>query len=98
MFRIRRSRIPAWNAPLRVERPFVIGTFANGLRKNTGKCAFSPPAGKPGYLMSDITPSAPLNIAVLVSGQGRGTNLQALLDACAAGQVRGRIAVVIGTR
>ncbi|HLV79099.1 MAG TPA: phosphoribosylglycinamide formyltransferase, partial [Chthonomonadaceae bacterium] len=39
-----------------------------------------------------------LAIAVLVSGQGRGTNLQALLDACASGQIAGRIAVVIGTR
>lgn len=43
-------------------------------------------------------PHAPLNIAVLVSGQGRGSNLQALLDGCASGQIAGKIAVVIGTR
>ncbi len=40
----------------------------------------------------------PLQIAVLVSGHGRGTNLGALLDACASGQIAGHIAVVIGTR
>ncbi|HZP81410.1 MAG TPA: phosphoribosylglycinamide formyltransferase [Chthonomonadaceae bacterium] len=42
--------------------------------------------------------AAPLQIAVLVSGKGRGTNLGALLAACASGQIPGRIAVVIGTR
>ena len=41
---------------------------------------------------------ANLAIAVVVSGQGRGSNLQALLDACICGQIAGRIAVVIGTR
>jgi formyltetrahydrofolate-dependent phosphoribosylglycinamide formyltransferase len=41
---------------------------------------------------------ANLAIAVLVSGQGRGSNLQALLDGCACGQIAGRIAVVIGAR
>lgn len=40
----------------------------------------------------------PLQIATLVSGKGRGTNLGALLAACASGQIPGRIAVVIGTR
>ncbi|HZT42545.1 MAG TPA: phosphoribosylglycinamide formyltransferase [Chthonomonadaceae bacterium] len=39
-----------------------------------------------------------LAIAVLVSGQGRGSNLQALLEGCASGQIAGQIAVVIGTR
>ena len=39
-----------------------------------------------------------IRIAVLVSGQGRGTNLQAIIDACEAGMVDGRIAVVIGVR
>jgi phosphoribosylglycinamide formyltransferase-1 len=39
-----------------------------------------------------------LNIGVMVSGQGRGTNLQAILDACASGEIPGRVAVVIGTR
>jgi phosphoribosylglycinamide formyltransferase-1 len=43
-------------------------------------------------------PSTLLSIAVLVSGQGRGSNLGALLDACASGQIAGRISVVIGTR
>src|SRR5579871_6891422 len=40
----------------------------------------------------------PLRIAVLFSGPSRGSNLQALLDACAAGQIAGRIILVIGTR
>ena len=39
-----------------------------------------------------------LRIAVLVSGHGRGSNLQAILDACACGQIRGAVDVVIGTR
>ncbi|HXG24901.1 MAG TPA: phosphoribosylglycinamide formyltransferase [Chthonomonadales bacterium] len=39
-----------------------------------------------------------LRIAVLVSGHGRGSNLQAILDACASGEIPGRVAVVIGTR
>lgn len=34
----------------------------------------------------------------MVSGQGRGTNLQAILDACASGEIPGRVVVVIGTR
>ncbi|MDO8683487.1 MAG: phosphoribosylglycinamide formyltransferase [Armatimonadota bacterium] len=40
----------------------------------------------------------PINIAVLVSGQGRGTNLQAILDACANGRINGKVAVVIGVK
>ena len=39
-----------------------------------------------------------LAIAALVSGQGRGTNVQALLDACASGEIPAHMAVVIGTR
>ncbi len=42
--------------------------------------------------------AAPLALAILVSGTGRGTNLQNLLDACAQGLIAGRVAVVIGTR
>jgi phosphoribosylglycinamide formyltransferase 1 len=38
----------------------------------------------------------PIKIAVMVSGQGRGTNLQAILDACANGRITGKVAVVIG--
>jgi len=38
----------------------------------------------------------PIRIAVMVSGQGRGTNLQAILDACANGRITGKVAVVIG--
>ncbi|MGC8667334.1 MAG: phosphoribosylglycinamide formyltransferase [Chthonomonadales bacterium] len=39
-----------------------------------------------------------LRIAVLVSGHGRGSNLQAILDACACGKIRGSVEIVIGTR
>ncbi len=42
--------------------------------------------------------SVGLQIGVLVSGHGRGTNLQAILDACASGEVPGRVALVVGTR
>ena len=39
-----------------------------------------------------------LPIAALVSGAGRGSNLAALMAACDAGQIPGRLARVIGTR
>lgn len=48
--------------------------------------------------LSGIEARPPLPIAVLVSGMGRGSNLAALLEACASGQISGRIALVIGTR
>lgn len=44
----------------------------------------------------EVKPS--LRIAVMVSGHGRGTNLQAIIDACASGEIPGRVVVVIGTR
>jgi phosphoribosylglycinamide formyltransferase-1 len=40
----------------------------------------------------------PINIAVLVSGHGRGSNMQAIIDACADGRITGRVAVVIGVK
>jgi phosphoribosylglycinamide formyltransferase 1 len=39
----------------------------------------------------------PTRIAVLVSGRGRGTNLQAILDACHSGQIHGAVALVVST-
>ncbi|MBW3622682.1 MAG: phosphoribosylglycinamide formyltransferase [Armatimonadetes bacterium] len=39
----------------------------------------------------------PLRIGALLSGKGRGTNLQALIDSCAEGRISGEIAVVIST-
>ena len=47
--------------------------------------------------MNNVAPS-PLAIAAMVSGQGRGTNVQSLLDACASGEIPARMGVVIGTR
>jgi len=38
------------------------------------------------------------NIAVLVSGHGRGTNLQAIIDACEDGRISGKVGLVIGVR
>ncbi len=37
-------------------------------------------------------------IAVLVSGQGRGSNMQAIIDACASGKIDGEVALVLGVR
>lgn len=37
-----------------------------------------------------------INIAVMVSGQGRGSNMQAIVDACKSGKINGRVALVIG--
>ena len=39
-----------------------------------------------------------INIAVMVSGHGRGSNMQAIIDACGDGRIDGQVAVVIGTR
>lgn len=41
---------------------------------------------------------APLSIAAMVSGQGRGSNLAALIEGCASNNIGCRVAVVIGTR
>lgn len=48
--------------------------------------------------MSEGEASLPLRIAALVSGQGRGSNLGALLDACDSGAIPGRVVRVIGAR
>ena len=40
----------------------------------------------------------PIAIAAMVSGQGRGSNLNALIEACSAGEFAGQFQVVIGTR
>ena len=40
----------------------------------------------------------PISIAVMVSGHGRGSNLQAIVDACGDGLVNGRVSVVIGVK
>lgn len=38
----------------------------------------------------------PTRIAVLVSGQGRGSNMQAIVDACRSGKIDGDVALVVG--
>jgi phosphoribosylglycinamide formyltransferase 1 len=38
----------------------------------------------------------PIRIAVLVSGQGRGSNMQAIVDACRSGKVNGEVGLVVG--
>lgn len=38
----------------------------------------------------------PTGIAVLVSGKGRGSNMQAIIDACRSGRVNGEVALVLG--
>lgn len=48
--------------------------------------------------MSENVSPPPLKIAAMVSGQGRGSNLGALLAACESGEIAGRFTVVIGTR
>lgn len=39
---------------------------------------------------------APIKIAVMVSGQGRGSNMQAIIDACVCGKINGSVDLVIG--
>ena len=45
-----------------------------------------------------ITKTAPLSIAAMVSGQGRGSNVAALINACAQDDIGCRVGIVIGTR
>ncbi|MGB9587207.1 MAG: phosphoribosylglycinamide formyltransferase, partial [Armatimonadota bacterium] len=39
-----------------------------------------------------------INIAVMVSSHGRGSNMQAIINACRDGSINGEVGVVIGTR
>lgn len=39
-----------------------------------------------------------INIAIMVSGHGRGSNMQAIIDGCNSGTIDGDVVVVIGTR
>lgn len=40
----------------------------------------------------------PIKIAVMVSGAGRGSNMQTLIEGCANGHINGSVVVVIGTK
>jgi len=48
--------------------------------------------------MTENVSAPPLKIAAMVSGQGRGSNLGALLAGCESGEIAGKFAVVIGTK
>ena len=37
-----------------------------------------------------------IRIAVLISGQGRGSNMQAIIDGCKSGKINGEVALVVG--
>ena len=39
----------------------------------------------------------PIRVLILVGGHGRGSNMQAIIDACQSGQIHGRVAGVIGS-
>ena len=39
-----------------------------------------------------------IRIAVMVSGQGRGSNMQAIIDACKSGKISGEVALVVGVK
>ncbi|WP_075165119.1 phosphoribosylglycinamide formyltransferase [Chthonomonas calidirosea] len=45
-----------------------------------------------------LEPLGEAQIAVFVSGEARGSNMQALLDACMEQRIKGEVRVVIGTR
>jgi len=40
----------------------------------------------------------PIRIAVLVSGQGRGSNMQAIIDGCKSGKINGKVSLVLGVK
>lgn len=48
--------------------------------------------------MSDPAAIEGARIAVLVSGHSRGSNLQAIMDACRAGELKAKVCIVIATR
>jgi len=39
-----------------------------------------------------------IRIAVMVSGRGRGSNMQAIIDGCSSGKIKGEVVLVIGVR
>jgi formyltetrahydrofolate-dependent phosphoribosylglycinamide formyltransferase len=45
----------------------------------------------------NATPSEPLRIGILLSGKGRGSNMQALIDATRDGRIPGTVALVVST-
>jgi phosphoribosylglycinamide formyltransferase-1 len=64
--------------------------------ERTGECAAVQTAEGKAFQAERNEPG--IRIAVLVSGQGRGSNMQAIIDACASGKIKGRVALVIGVR
>ena len=42
--------------------------------------------------------AARIRIAVMVSGQGRGSNMQAIIDGCKSGKINGDVTLVIGAK
>jgi folate-dependent phosphoribosylglycinamide formyltransferase PurN len=49
-------------------------------------------------LNTEIHPMHKIRIAIMVSGHGRGSNMQALINGCHTGMINGEVALVIGTR
>jgi formyltetrahydrofolate-dependent phosphoribosylglycinamide formyltransferase len=47
--------------------------------------------------MSDSAPPRPIRIGILLSGKGRGSNMQALIDATRDGRIPGEVALVVST-
>lgn len=47
--------------------------------------------------LSTSAPRRPLRIGILLSGKGRGSNMQALIDACRDGRIPGEVALVVST-
>ena len=57
----------------------------------------SPSSPSPASVEQPFPGGRPVRIGVLLSGKGRGTNLQALLDSCAEGRITGEVAVAVST-
>lgn len=49
-------------------------------------------------MKTEIPPQGKIRIAIMVSGHGRGSNMQSLIDGCNSGAINGEVALVIGTR
>src|SRR5207245_2514503 len=64
---------------------------------STGAAAGSSNVGPETDRMPSATTPSPLRIGILLSGKGRGSNMQALIDATRDGRIPGEVCLVVST-
>jgi phosphoribosylglycinamide formyltransferase 1 len=53
---------------------------------------------RPRTINHEQSTAGPVHIAIMVSGQGRGSNMQAIIDGCKSGKINGEVALVLGVK